>query len=117
MTQPAVRLTPNGYEYGSAPHSASPTATKDASSTEGQIAPFPNPKVPGYHESIPLQPYPIGSLLPSEKFPQNATPPKLFEELTIRGVTFPNRAWVSPMCMCKFVPFSEEIRSAKTDMD
>jgi hypothetical protein len=103
MTQPAVSLTPNGYTYDSAPsaNSAKPTASHDSAPDAAQIAPFPNPKVPNYHESIPLQPYPIGSLLPAGKFPQNGNPPKLFEELTIRGVTFPNRCWVAPMCMCE----------------
>ncbi|KAH7930385.1 NADH:flavin oxidoreductase 2 [Leucogyrophana mollusca] len=31
-------------------------------------------------------------------FPRNATPPVLFQPLTIRGTTFKNRIWVSPMC-------------------
>lgn len=90
MPQQRVYLTPQGY-----------ADRPDTTATEGQITPFPNPKVEGYHEAIPRQPYPVGSLLPSEQFPQNEKPPKLFEELTIRGVTFPNRAWVSPMCQCK----------------
>lgn len=89
MTQLA-QITPNGFSYGQANGSSEPT----------QIAPFPNPKVPNYHENLPLQPYPIGGLLPSEIFPQNAQPPKLFETITIKGVEFVNRIWVSPMCMC-----------------
>jgi hypothetical protein len=66
------------------------------------FAPYPTKGVEGYPTFLPAQPQAIGSLLPSDKFPQNAKPAKLFEPLTIRGVTFPNRAWVSPMCMCKF---------------
>ena len=31
-------------------------------------------------------------------FPQNETPPKLFQPITIKGSTFKNRAWVAPMC-------------------
>ena len=100
MTQPAVRITPNGYEYGPAPKSDS--SSNEPSEQDSPIAPFPNPKVPNYHEAIPAQPYPIGSLLPSDKFPQNAKPPKLFEELTIRGMTMPNRMMVSPMCQCEY---------------
>lgn len=102
MAQPQVRLTPNGYEYGPAPHSAKPSASAD-SGKDGQVAPFPNPRAEGYHEYLPQQPYPIGSLLPAEKFKQNAKPPKLFDALTIRGVEFPNRAWVSPMCQCEYL--------------
>jgi len=65
------------------------------------FAPYPTKGVEGYPTFLPAQPQAIGSLLPSDKFPQNAKPAKLFEPLTIRGVTFPNRVWVSPMCMCK----------------
>lgn len=66
------------------------------------LAPYPNPNADGYEGGfLPKQPYPIGQLLPAEKFPQNASPPKVFEPLTIRGVTFPHRLWVSPMCQCK----------------
>ncbi|RSH87413.1 hypothetical protein EHS25_003323 [Saitozyma podzolica] len=63
-----------------------------------EIAPFPNVGVPGYPTFLPQQPQAIGSLLDSDKFPQNKRPPKLFEPLTIRGQTFHNRAWVAPMC-------------------
>ncbi|ORY34039.1 hypothetical protein BCR39DRAFT_518221 [Naematelia encephala] len=70
--------------------------------TNGQapiLAPFVNERVPGYHEFLPLQPQPIGSLLPADKFPQNEDPPKLFEPIEIRGVKFHNRLFVAPMCM------------------
>ncbi|THH33155.1 hypothetical protein EUX98_g1062 [Antrodiella citrinella] len=40
----------------------------------------------------------IGTALPPCSFPQNTRLPKLFKPLTIKGVTFKNRAWVSPMC-------------------
>jgi hypothetical protein len=69
-----------------------------------EIAPFPNVGVPGYPTFLPQQPQAIGSLLSSDKFPQNKRPPKLFEPLTIRGQTFHNRAWVAPMCQCKLHP-------------
>jgi len=69
--------------------------------TKSPLAPFPSVGVPGYQTFIPQQPQAIGSLLDSEKFLQNEDPPKLFEPITIRGVTFPNRAWVAPMCQCK----------------
>jgi hypothetical protein len=66
------------------------------------VAPFGNPNADGYTRGyLPKQPYPIGSVLPSDKFPQNASPPKAFEPLTIRGVTFPHRLWVAPMCQCE----------------
>ena len=71
----------------------------------GPILPYPIPAAQGYHEFMPGQQQPIGSLLPADKFPQNEDPPKLFEPITIRGVTFPNRAWVSPMCMCEQADF------------
>ena len=74
------------------------------------IAPFPSAGAPGYPTFIPQQPQPIGSLLPADKFPQNAEPPKLFEPLTIRGVTFPNRAWVAPMCQCQSVSLLPYVR-------
>lgn len=69
------------------------------------LAPFISKRVEGYHEFLPNQPYPVGSLLPSDKFPQNASPPKLFEPLVIRGTTFHNRLAVSPMCMCEYHAF------------
>ncbi|WWC70215.1 uncharacterized protein I206_104165 [Kwoniella pini CBS 10737] len=61
---------------------------------------FPNPpkKVEGYHEFLPDQLQPIGSLLNPKEYKQNQEPPALFKPLTIRGVEFPNRAWVAPMC-------------------
>jgi hypothetical protein len=66
-----------------------------------EIAPFRNVGVPGYPTFLPQQPQAIGSLLDSNKFPQNKCPPRLFEPLTIRGQTFHNRAWVAPMCQCE----------------
>ncbi|WWC89309.1 uncharacterized protein L201_004230 [Kwoniella dendrophila CBS 6074] len=61
---------------------------------------FPNPpkKVQGYHTYLPDQVQPVGSLLNPEVYKQNQDPPKLFESLTIRGVEFPNRVWIAPMC-------------------
>lgn len=63
---------------------------------------IPNPDA-GYPGSyLPAQMGPIGGLMPSAAFPQNANPPELFKPLTIRGVTFQNRMWVAPMCMCEY---------------
>ena len=67
------------------------------------LAPFNREVVPGYHEVLTAQRQPIGGLLPVDKYPENANPPKLFEPLEIRGVRFQNRAWVAPMCMCESV--------------
>lgn len=44
----------------------------------------------------PAQEPPAGTALDPQ--PKNATIPKLFQPLTIRGVTFQNRIFVSPMC-------------------
>lgn len=66
------------------------------------LAHFPSEAVQGYPTFLPKQQHVIGTLLPSDKFPQNEEPPALFRPLTIRGVTFPNRSWVAPMCMCEF---------------
>ena len=65
------------------------------------LAPYPNERVEEYPTFLPKQQYSIGGLLPSEKFPQNANPPKLFEPIEIRGVNFVNRCWVAPMCQCE----------------
>ncbi|KAH8099257.1 hypothetical protein BXZ70DRAFT_287648 [Cristinia sonorae] len=40
----------------------------------------------------------IGAAFPPNTFPQNEVLPKLFQPLSIKGVTFKNRIWVSPMC-------------------
>lgn len=40
----------------------------------------------------------IGATYPGPVYPQNAKLPKLFQPLTIRGTTFKNRIFVSPMC-------------------
>ena len=72
----------------------------NGTSPQDNLAPFLNEGVKGYHTFLPQQERRIGKLLPSAKFPQNASPPKLFEPLTIRGHEFVNRAWVAPMCQC-----------------
>jgi len=41
---------------------------------------------------------PITNLFFQSDFPQNETLPKLFQPITIKGLTFKNRAWVTPMC-------------------
>jgi 2,4-dienoyl-CoA reductase-like NADH-dependent reductase (Old Yellow Enzyme family) len=61
------------------------------------------PNLPWY---TPLQSPPAGTILTGDtpnndivpKEPRPTTIPKLFEPLTIRGHTFHNRLWVSPMC-------------------
>ncbi|KAK8864391.1 hypothetical protein IAR55_001639 [Kwoniella newhampshirensis] len=62
------------------------------------IFPYPPPRVEGYHTYLPPQVQPVGSLLDDKEYKQNVNPPKLFEPVTIRGIEFPNRAWVAPMC-------------------
>lgn len=73
----------------------------DSKRNDKVIAPFDNPRAEGYHEYYPKQDLAPGTLLSSDKFPQNANPPKLFEPITVKGVTFPHRLWVAPMCMCE----------------
>ena len=74
--------------------------TVDPNRNAHVLAPFPNKRVEGYHTFIPAQPQPIGSLLPAEKFPQNAKPPQLFKPIRVRDVEFAHRVWVAPMCQC-----------------
>ncbi|EMD41900.1 hypothetical protein CERSUDRAFT_110453 [Gelatoporia subvermispora B] len=57
-----------------------------------------NRRVPDVDQYIPLNDPPIGSAFPADIFPQNTKLPKLFQPITLRGVTFKNRIWVSPMC-------------------
>ncbi|KIR67195.1 oxidoreductase [Cryptococcus bacillisporus CA1873] len=63
------------------------------------VFPYPPRKVQDYPTFLPEQPQPIGSLLDDNEYKQNKNPPKLFHPITIRGVTFHNRAFVAPMCM------------------
>jgi len=79
------------------------------------LAPFLSTSVPGYPTFMPQQPQPIGSLLDSQEFPQNADPPKLFKPITIKGVIFSNRAWVAPMCQCKLFSFFRTLKSDSLD--
>ncbi|GJE85837.1 NADH:flavin oxidoreductase/NADH oxidase [Phanerochaete sordida] len=60
--------------------------------------PFINKPVPGADQYYPLNDPAIGTPLPIKAYPQNAKVPLLFQPLTIRGITFKNRIWVSPMC-------------------
>ncbi|KAI9463810.1 NADH:flavin oxidoreductase 2 [Russula earlei] len=57
-----------------------------------------NQPVPGVKEFYPLNEPSIGTPLSSDTFPRNNTLPALFKPLTIRGLTIPNRIFVSPMC-------------------
>ncbi|WVW83904.1 hypothetical protein I302_105926 [Kwoniella bestiolae CBS 10118] len=74
------------------------TKTKTDHEHAQPIYPYPLSTVPSYPSYLPAQTQAIGSLLPVREYPQNENPPKLFEGLTIRGVEFGNRCWVSPMC-------------------
>ncbi|KAI0778351.1 hypothetical protein BD413DRAFT_106243 [Trametes elegans] len=57
-----------------------------------------NKPVPGLDQYLPLSEPSIGVALSKETYPQNAELPELFKPLTIRGTTFNNRIFVSPMC-------------------
>jgi 2,4-dienoyl-CoA reductase-like NADH-dependent reductase (Old Yellow Enzyme family) len=57
-----------------------------------------NKPVPGVKEFYPLNEPSIGTTLSPDTFPRNKNLPLLFTPLTIRGVTFSNRIFVSPMC-------------------
>lgn len=61
------------------------------------LAPFPAQSAE-YPTYMPLQPVTIGSELKQEGSERHA---ELFKPITIRGVTWPNRMWVAPMCMCE----------------
>ncbi|GMK54448.1 hypothetical protein CspeluHIS016_0110340 [Cutaneotrichosporon spelunceum] len=54
---------------------------------------------PSQHQPPVRSPDQIGALASVKLFPQNKNVPKLFEPITIRGVSWPNRMWVAPMCM------------------
>jgi 2,4-dienoyl-CoA reductase-like NADH-dependent reductase (Old Yellow Enzyme family) len=62
------------------------------------MAPNINKPVPGVNEFYPLNEPSVGTTLSPETFPRNQNVPLLFTPLTIRGVTFANRIFVSPMC-------------------
>ncbi|KZV73691.1 FMN-linked oxidoreductase [Peniophora sp. CONT] len=57
-----------------------------------------NTPVPGAYQFFPLNTPQPGATLNTEKYPQNHHIPPLFRPITLRGVTFPNRIFVSPMC-------------------
>ncbi|VDB91869.1 unnamed protein product [Peniophora sp. CBMAI 1063] len=57
-----------------------------------------NTAVPGAYQYFPLNTPPPGATLSPETYPQNRNVPHLFRPITLRGVTFPNRIFVSPMC-------------------
>lgn len=67
-------------------------------------APFASEGAPGYHTFLPHPPAVIGSPLPADRHPQNATLPPLFKPLKIRSVEWPHRMWVAPMCQCTSPP-------------
>lgn len=83
------------------------------SRTMSSVFPYPPRKVQDYPTFLPEQPQPIGSLLDDNEYKQNKNPPKLFHPITIRGVTFHNRAFVAPMCMCTYCQTSSEMSSRK----
>ncbi|TRM69890.1 hypothetical protein BD626DRAFT_475677 [Schizophyllum amplum] len=53
-----------------------------------------NTAVPDSYEYFPLNEPPIGTFQAKDEI----TRPKLFEPITLKGVTFKNRIFVSPMC-------------------
>lgn len=57
-----------------------------------------NKRVPGASTFYPLNEPAIGVAYDAEHYPQNKEIPLLFQPLDIRGVTFKNRIFVSPMC-------------------
>ncbi|KAH7097974.1 hypothetical protein BKA62DRAFT_580395, partial [Auriculariales sp. MPI-PUGE-AT-0066] len=61
--------------------------------------PIINKRVPNADQFYPHTEHSIGEALPASIFPQNTKLPKPFTPLTLRGVEFKNRIWVSPMCM------------------
>ncbi|KAF8474313.1 FMN-linked oxidoreductase [Gautieria morchelliformis] len=60
--------------------------------------PFLNTPVPNEDQFYPLNDPPIGATYPPHIYPQNLEIPPLLRPITIRGVTFKNRIFVSPMC-------------------
>lgn len=57
---------------------------------------IPNEPAKGISYFTPAQKPPSGTALNPQ--PDNKAIPKLFQPLTIRGVTFQNRIWLSPLC-------------------
>jgi len=57
-----------------------------------------NKPVPGADQYFPLNEPAIGTAYPESVYPKNAKLPALFQPLSLRGVTFKNRIFVSPMC-------------------
>ncbi|RPD82391.1 FMN-linked oxidoreductase [Lentinus tigrinus ALCF2SS1-7] len=57
-----------------------------------------NKPVPGIDQYISLNEPAIGTAYSESVYPQNANLPVLFKPITIRGLTFKNRIFVSPMC-------------------
>lgn len=77
------------------------TAPCNPPNTNPPFAPFKG-EAADYTSFIPKQPEQIGALASTKRFAQNKNVPKLFEPITIRGVTWPHRMWVAPMCMCEY---------------
>jgi len=82
--------------FGNTPSTSSRVNGNKRGRTPG--GPLPNKHVPNAREYYPLSTPTAGTALSSNEFPQNRDLPKLFQPLTIRGVTFKNRLWVAPMC-------------------
>jgi hypothetical protein len=70
--------------------------------------PIPNKAAPGISYFTPAQTPDISG---SARVPQSdgSEPPKLFQPLTIRGVTFQNRIFLSPLCV-SISPLEEHVR-------
>ncbi|KZT30840.1 FMN-linked oxidoreductase [Neolentinus lepideus HHB14362 ss-1] len=57
-----------------------------------------NKPAPGADQYLPLNEPGVGISYSKEAHAANASLPKIFQPLTLRGVTFHNRVWVAPMC-------------------
>ncbi|KIJ66308.1 hypothetical protein HYDPIDRAFT_109302 [Hydnomerulius pinastri MD-312] len=77
----------------------SPEATEPNAPAPDQGSLNLNKAAPGVQGYFPLNEPEIGSAYTNtDIFTQNKELPLLFQPLTIKGVTFKNRIWVSPMC-------------------
>ncbi|KAJ3530160.1 hypothetical protein NM688_g7751 [Phlebia brevispora] len=73
-------------------------SSADLCSQSRMSNPYVNTPVPDADQYYPLNDPSIGKPLPAKPYPQNAKIPLLFQPLTLKGVTFKNRIWASPMC-------------------
>ncbi|KAL4241797.1 NADPH dehydrogenase YqjM-like protein [Abortiporus biennis] len=62
------------------------------------MTPRINAAVPGADQYFPVNIPPIGTSYSKDEYPQNANLPQLFRPITLKGTTFKNRIFTSPMC-------------------